>query len=52
VIVQVANASGCMPKLHAASIRHTLGQHNLSNRKEVLRDFLCRLKTTVPVPHT
>ncbi len=52
VIVQVANASGCMPKHNAVSIGLTLVQHNLSNMKEVLRDFLCRLKTTVPVPHT
>jgi hypothetical protein len=52
MIGQVANAPGCMPKLHAGSTRHKLDQHNLSNRKEVLRDFICRSKTTVPVPHT
>jgi hypothetical protein len=28
-----------------------LDRNNVSNRKEVLRDFLCRLKTTVSVPH-
>jgi hypothetical protein len=51
VIVEVTNAARCMPKLHNVSMPQMLGGNNVTNRKEVLRDFLCRLKPTVPVPH-
>lgn len=49
VIVQVANTARCMPKLHIRSIPEMLSKNNVYNAEGGAPDFLCRLKTTVPV---